>query len=292
LRGAIEQHWRFLGEAGRMDVRLRFILDAEADWLRIHVLGDNAARDHRLRIRLRTDIEDALTFSDAAFACVQREAMTEVPAEVARHEMPLRTAPLHRYVSHFNSIAGVTVFSDGLTEYESENGAISITLLRSVGELSRSDLLERPGNAGWPAPTPEAQCIGPFEAQLAMMLHGPRTSETIDQIERTADDVLYPLAGETLRSALRMPTPKHGIALDGQGLAFCCAKESEDGEWIVLRCLNLLDQEATGSWKLGRPLREASLARLDETPTGKAILVEDTVTFTAAPRAVVTILVR
>jgi hypothetical protein len=292
LRGAIEQHWRFLGETGRVDVRVRFILDAEASWVRIHVLGDNAARDHRLRLRLRTDVEDAQTFADAAFAVVPREPMRDVPAEVARQELPLRTAPLHRYVSHFNGTAGVTVFSDGLTEYESGDGAITVTLLRSVGQLSRSDLPERPGNAGWPAPTPEAQCVGPFEAQLAMLLHGPRAPETIDEIERTADDVLYPLAGETLRSALRMPTPKHGLALEGQGLAFCCAKESEDGEWIVLRCLNLLDQEVTGSWKLGRPLRDAQLARLDETPTAKAILVGDTVTFTAAPRAVVTILIR
>lgn len=292
LRGSIEQHWRLLGREGRVDVRLRFILDAEAGWLRLHVVGDNAARDHRLRLRVRTGIEGALTFADAAFACVQREPVKDVPADVSRQEMPVRTAPLHRYVSHFNGAAGVTLFSDGLTEYESEDGTIIVTLLRSVGELSRSDLPERPGNAGWPAATPEAQNLGPFEAQLAVMLHGPRTPETIDEIERTADEVLYPLAGGTLRSALRMPTPKHGIALEGSGLAFSCAKESEDGEWIVLRCVNLLDEEGSGSWRLGRPLREAQLARLDETPTGKAILVGDTVTFVAPPRAVVTILVR
>jgi len=40
--------------------------------------------------------------------------------------------------------------------------ACFVTVLRACGELSRIDLPERPGNAGWPTHTPEAQCIGPF----------------------------------------------------------------------------------------------------------------------------------
>jgi mannosylglycerate hydrolase len=235
-----------------------------------------------------------LTFADAAFASVQRERPINVPADAVQMEHPLATAPLHRCVSHFNSTSGVTVFSDGLTEYESADGAIWITLLRSVGELSRPELPERPGNAAWPAHTPLAQCMGPFEAQLGVMLHGPRTAESIDEIERTADDVLYPLVGETLRSALRMPTPKHGVTLDGVGLAFSSLKESDNGEWIVLRCFNLLDHEVRGSWAFGegRTLREAQLARLDETPIGRAELAGNTIAFAAPPRGIVTILAR
>ena len=41
----------------------------------------------------------------------------------------------------FNESAGITVFSDGLAEYEArDDGAMLVTLVRGVGELSRNDL--------------------------------------------------------------------------------------------------------------------------------------------------------
>jgi alpha-mannosidase len=186
----------------------------------------------------------------------------------------------------------VTVFSDGLAEYECVPGAIAVTLLRAVGELSRSDLPERPGHAGWPEATPEAQCRGPFVARFAVLLHGPWSDAVADEVERAADAVLLPLTGGTLRSALRVPVPVRGIELAGDGLAFTTAKESEDGAWVVLRCVNLRDHEVAGAWRVGAPLREARVARLDETPLAPAPLDGSVVAFTAAPRAVTTILVR
>jgi len=272
-------------------VRLRLVLEAGATFLRVGVLGDNSALDHRLRLRFRTDVSRGATFADAAFGSVERK-VPKVSAKDAKLEKVVPTAPLHRYVSLFDARRGATVFADGLTEYETTKNEIAITLIRSVGELSRSDLRERPGHAGWPAPTPEAQCLGPFEAEFGLLLHGPRTPATIDEIERAADDVLVPLVGESLRSALRVAAPVHGVELHGAGLAFSAAKESEDGGWLVLRCANLLDEECAGSWRLGRALREAMTARLDETPLTPLSVRNDAIQFSAPPRAVVTILVR
>jgi alpha-mannosidase len=290
-RGAIEQRWRLLGKEGRIDLRVRLVLDAETNWVRVQISGDNATRDHRLRLRCRTDIESGITVADAAFGPVEREPVN-VPLEAAFVELPMQTAPLHRYVSLFGRHAGATLFSDGLTEYETTDGTIAVTLLRSVGELSRRDLPERPGNAGWPAATPEAQCIGPFEAEVAFMLHGPRSPAVVDAIERAADDVLYPLVGDTLRSALEVPRPTHGFALEGSGLAFSAAKESDDGEWLVLRCVNLLDEQVAGSWRFGRAVREAHAARLDETPIASLTVRDNEIPFSAPPRGIVTILAR
>jgi alpha-mannosidase len=291
LIAAVEQLWTFRQRDEQVEARVRFALDAGADFLRIGVLGDNSAVDHRLRLRIRTDVNRAATFADAAFGVVERE-VPELSARATKNERVVPTAPLHRYVSLFNASRGVTLFSDGLTEYETTSSDVFVTLIRSVGELSRSDIPERPGHAGWPSPTPEAQCVGPFAAEFGLMLHGPRTPETIDRIERAADDVLYPLAGETLRSALRVAPAVHGVELHGPGLAFSSAKESEDGDWVVLRCVNLLDHDVNGSWRLGRQLREARMARLDETPTAPLSVRIDTVPFVAPKRGVVTILVR
>jgi len=297
MTGVVEQHWEFTARSERIDVRLRFVLDAGAGFLRFGILGDNAARDHRLRLRVRSDVTQARTVADAAFGPVERKAL-KVSAADRKMEAPVVTAPLHRYVSLFNAKRGATLFADGLTEYETVNDGFAVTVLRAVGELSKNTLPERPGHAGWPESTPEAQCIGPFEAEFGLMLHGPRSDATTDAIERAADDVLFPLTGETLRSALELPHPVHGLELDGAGLSFSCAKESEDGEWLVLRCVNLLDREVAGSWRLemgsggGRSPREAKLARLDETPLTPLQLLGDRVPFLAPRRGVVTILLR
>lgn len=289
--GTVEQLWRLEARDGHVEARLRIVLEAGAAFLRFGLLGNNATRDHRLRLAVHTDVAGARTWADAAFGTVERRPL-KVPRAEARMEQPVPTAPLHRHVSLFGGRRGATLYADGATEYESRQGAILVTLLRSVGELSRNDLPERPGHAGWPVSTPEAQCLGVFQAEFALLLHGPRSPAVIDEIERTADDVLYPLTGETLRSALTVPAPVAGAELSGTGLAFSTIKESEDGEWIVLRCVNLLDQPVTGAWRLGRALAEARMSRLDESPLDAIPLRDDAVPFIAAPRAVVTILVR
>ena len=69
-------------------------------------------------------------------------------------------------------------------------------------------------------------------------------------------------------------------------------KESEDGEWTVLRCVNLTDAPVTGRWTLGVRLDESALARLDETILSRLEVGDRSVVFDAGPRAIVTILVR
>lgn len=291
--GAVEQVWRLSARDEHIDLRLRIVLDAGASFLRFGVLGDNAARDHRLRLVVRTGIGRGSTVADACFGPVER-VPTKVSAHDAKIERPIPTAPLHRYVSLFSAKRGATLFADGCTEYETRDDAISVTLVRSVGELSRNDLPERPGHAGWPAATPEAQCIGLFQAEFGLLFHGPRVPVVIDEIERAADDILFPLTGATLRSALHVPDAVAGVELRGQGLAFSCLKESEEGDALVLRCVNLLEQRVKGEWRFEgkRSIEEAHKARLDETPTEPLDHSASAVRFSAAPREIVTILVR
>ena len=184
------------------------------------------------------------------------------------------------------------MISDGLAEYEARDDDIAVTLVRAVGELSRNDIAERPGHAGWPTPTPGAQCIGPFSAEFGIYLHGPRDAATIDAIEHVAEDVLLPLRGETLRSALELPSLVIGPALEGQGLAVSAIKQSEGGPWLVLRCVNFTEETVHGLWRLPFTPVAACLARLDETPTEMLRASAFGVAFVATPRATVTILVR
>ncbi|HEX6807725.1 MAG TPA: hypothetical protein VF118_07035 [Gemmatimonadaceae bacterium] len=276
-------------ESRTMWIGVALTLDAGSPFVRVRVNGTNACQDHRLRLVLRTGLPGATTIADAAFGAVRRTPITAPPDTT---ETPPPTAPLARYVTRDAGDRGVSIYSDGLAEYESvENGDVAITLVRAVGELSRSDLPERPGHAGWPTPTPGAQCIGPFEACCAVFPHGARDIATIDRIERTADDVLLPLTGLTLRGVVGRPRDTAGVELEGPGLAFLACTPSQDGEWTVLRCVNLCDQPVPGAWGCGFSVRQAMRARLDETPI-EAVTASARIAFQAGAREIVTLLVR
>jgi alpha-mannosidase len=295
----MELRWKLVGDsdkrgASRGDIAVAARVVAGSPLVELTVDGNNASTNHRLRIGIATGVPDAKVVADAAFGPIERAAIAVSDADAAM-ERPTATAPLHRYVSLFSAKAGATIFSDGLAEYEADDeGVVWITLVRAVGELSRNDVPERPGHAGWPVDTPRAQSIGSFKARLALLLHGARTPTVVDEIEREADRFLLPLRGFTVRSAVTPVNAVSGPELSGSGLTLSAVKQSEDERWLVLRCVNLGTREQAGRWILPRAITEAKLARLDETPISDIAIASDArlVEFVAGPRAVVTLLVR
>ena len=277
--------------AVRFDIETILQVDAGASFVRILVRGENRATDLRFRVGLRTGVTPEDVVADAAFGPIARPLAPLHTGNGSAEAAP-PTAPLHRYVSVFGPDRGATVYSDGLAEYEvDDDGVVWITLLRAVGELSRHNLPERPGHAGYPVETPGAQSPGPFEARFAFAAHGARSDDVTGFVERLADDVLVPLRGETWRTAINPPAAVTGVLLHGDGLAFSAVKESEDGEWLVLRCVNLLASAGEGAWQVDG-LREAALARLDESAIISLPVEDGRVAFTAPPRGIVTILAR
>jgi len=271
-----------------LHLRTSIQLDAGTGFVRVHVAGEQTTTDLRLRAVFRTDVAGAVVRADAAFATVKRN----VPAASGAGEAPPATAPLQRYVTLTSADRGATLFSDGLAEYEARaDGLVAVTLLRAVGELSRHDLPERPGHAGWPVEVPGAQQRGPFEASFGFALHGPWSDAIAADLEAMADDILHPLAGETWRSLVAPPASVRGVELVGAGLAMSAVKPAEDGDGLVLRCVNLLDRDVPGAWILPG-MTEAGLVRLDESPLSSLRVEGDRVAFTARPHAIVSIRVR
>jgi alpha-mannosidase len=270
-------------------------LTADSPLTEFRIRGVNRMKNHRLRIGIATGVADATVFADAAFGLVER-APIAVALEDREMEIPPATAPLHRYVSLFSKTHGATIHSDGLAEYEVDgDGVVWITLVRAVGQLSRNDLPERPGHAGWPEAVPGAQCLGPFGARIALQVHGLQTAATLDAIERESHRFLNPLRGVTIRSAIGSLRSAGGIGLSGTALAPSAIKESEDARGIVLRCVNLSDREQHGTWSLRSPIESAHFARLDESKLASIEVQEAggrwVVPFIAPPRAVITVFI-
>ncbi len=314
LRGALHLSWRLAGgdadlvpsavasQAGAPPTRRRqgpvlvvteLALVAGSPLLQCRVVGRNRRRHHRLRLLWQTDVVEGRVVADAALGPVERKP-PQPPPET--RERPPDGMPLHRWVSTAADTHGAALLSDGLAEAVVAPGQLGVTLLRAIGELSRSDLPERPGHAGWPAAIPGAQAQGRFAARLALWLHGPHTPGIWQELGRHADDLLLPLTG----TAWRDPLPagwgdghgRSGPALEGDGLEASAVTLTEDGAGVLLRAVNLTEATASGAWRLpdvGGPYW-ATPCRLDGTPTGHAQPVgQGGWPLTVPPRATVTI---
>jgi mannosylglycerate hydrolase len=211
-----------------------------------------------------------------------------------RRETPVSTAPAQRFVAGAAKNRGLAVLTPGFFEYELQhNGDLLITLLRSVGQLSRADLSTRPGHAGWPVPTPGAQCLGRDRLQFAV---APVTQADMDRrtmLPQLWEDIFLPLRAIWLRQASPLAVPPLGIRLEGEGLVFSAIKPAERGSGLVLRCYNATSWPAAGVWHLWAPIGSAQRARADEHGLHDIRLGEGSrsIPFHAAPHEIVSIVV-
>jgi hypothetical protein len=282
--------WPFrLADRVRGTLYQRF--DAGVPFVRYVVEGVNLRGNHRMWIAFPTD-PAAEAIADMPFGPVTRPRVPVHRADFPR-EWPAATAPMHRYVS----AGGRTVFTRGLHEYELlPGGALAITLFRAVGDLSRGNLAARPGHAAWPTPTPGAQELGPFRAELAVTAFGVREGDEAPAwtaVERAAEEFHAPLAGRMLRWGIAVPEVVQGSELVGEGLAFKALKPRDDGPGVVLRCVNLTAGPVAGAWRWPGPILRAFRARLDETVLEQLEPANDRreIRFVAGPREIVTIIV-
>ena len=273
-------------------------VSASSPFVHVGITGNNSRQDNRLRLIMSGNFSPVASFADAPLGVVQRKLGFARPRAHSTEQI-LPSQPLHRHITIIGSESALTVLSDGTSEYEvvaptrssGRNGAVALTLVRSVGQLSKHDLPERPGNAGWPAATPEAQELGPYSANFAILPHASGVWDDIaGAVEGAAEDFLHPMHGFTLRSSPIDLREFQGVELIGEGLSVGSIKPSEDGRGIVLRCTNVTGRPVKGRWTFGFPIGKAWLARLDESPI-RPIRVAggQRVVFTAPPRATVTI---
>jgi alpha-mannosidase len=207
-------------------------------------------------------------------------------------ESPVRTAPAHRWVAAARKGKGLALFAPGFFEYEwTPGGDLLITLLRSVGELSRSDLLTRWGHAGWPTSIPDAQCQGEESLALGVALVTEQDLQAPERLEQIWEDLFLPAVVQWERDCTGQTASGPGIELTGEGLVYSACKTAEDGAGMILRCYNARSEAVRGAWRLEQPVRRAALLRLDEAELS-ALPVSDggrVVAFDAGPRAVVTV---
>jgi hypothetical protein len=212
-------------------------IDFSLDWT-------NRASDQRTRLIVALPALVEHTFSDSGFEWARHPVKyADYPTAVTRQEMPVVVNP-----SLSTIVAGDLVFLHrAMHEYEvlQVNGEqlLGVTLVRSVGWMSRRDLVTRGVGAGPDLATPEAQCLGRevFEFQIAI---GGTTVHPLSLAQRYRRPLVC-LRGATSRWA-------GGFEIDNQALQVSAVRRI--GDSLELRLWNPTDVDqlfalSVGQWQ-------------------------------------------
>jgi alpha-mannosidase len=182
--------------------------------------------------------------AESQFAVVRRPLRPPAP-RTDWVEPPVATAHTLGAVA----LGHLVVLTKGLPEYEASEDGLRLTLLRSVGTISRPPgLPTRPLAAGPEIPTPDGQCRGRHIFEYALSFDGNELSNAA--LVRASQDYRTDLLrGDPFEPPLEL----------GGNVVFSCLKQAEDGRGVVLRVFNPnLQPEAVS---LSLPARRI---RLDE----------------------------
>ncbi|MHA1971752.1 MAG: glycoside hydrolase family 38 C-terminal domain-containing protein [Candidatus Hodarchaeales archaeon] len=154
-----------------INVTITFYRDLPRIDFKVNVI--NKAKDHRLRVLFPLPYSTSFTYTSTHFGFIKRNCV--LPADDTGYiEKPSGIQPQKRFirVQDENSSAALTLINQGLPEVELVNSnTLALTLIRSVGYLSRDDFEERPIHAGPFIATPGAQEQKSYEFNYSLLPH-------------------------------------------------------------------------------------------------------------------------
>ncbi|TFG90377.1 MAG: hypothetical protein E4G71_05360, partial [Candidatus Atribacteria bacterium] len=244
-------------------VESKIKLFSEVQRIEFKTTFDNQCHDHCLKVEFPTNIKTDYVYAEGHFDVIKRSI--KLPDSEGWVEKVYKTAHNSGFVDINNGKHGMAILNKGLPEYEiiPDNNTVALTLLRSVGWLSRGDLEYRKGNAGPSFPTPEAQCLGEYIFYYALIPHQGGWDDA--RISQKTRQYKTKILTKQLKNQPGNLSDKYSfIELEGDYLEISAIKKNEFEDKLVVRVYNPADREATGKIKLGFDIHKVYLGRLDE----------------------------
>ena len=165
---------RRLDETIAVPVELHAELRAGEPFMRLRIELDNPCDDHRLRVHVPLPERAERTRAEGQFAVVERPPLQEG----GHGELGLGAYP----ASGFVAAGGIALLFEHVSEYELVEGReLAVTVLRSIGLISRAANPYRTENAGPELPIPAAQMHGPHSFSFAW---SPDPERALEHAER------------------------------------------------------------------------------------------------------------
>jgi hypothetical protein len=252
-------------ELVEVSVRMTVELRAGEPFVRLTFTWDNDCEDHRLRVHVPLAQAADHSYAEGQFAVVRRGR----EGEAGYGEVPLPTFPARGFVD----AGGVALLLGHVSEYELCEAELAVTIVRAVGQISRTDHPYRKVGAGPEIPTPEAQCLGPQEFRLAVLPHDGEwmDGEVLVQAERYHHPLIAGRVSGAATEAYDDVQQGSGLEVQGAGVALSSLRRR--GLWLELRLVCLRPTPVTATVSL-QGLMSARMADLLGRP-GSEIHVTD-----------------
>jgi len=224
---------------GTIPIHSRVSLIPGGERIDIHTEVENIAKDHRLRVHFSAPISVREADHDGHFEVVRRSL--GVPQKGENWvEDPRPEVPQRAFTDVSNGAIGLMIANRGLPEVEAlkdgSHAEIALTLLRSVGWLSRDDLPVRQGHAGPAIETPGGQVMGKWAYDYAIIPHKGDWREAYQ----------HAYAFETPLRAITAAQHPGELAAEGSFISHTPAqfvisavKEAENGKGWLVRGYNI-----------------------------------------------------
>lgn len=252
-------------EMVNIPIETKVTLISEVDRIDFTTTINNIAQDHRMRVLFPTNIKTNYAFAETKFDVIRRGI--DIPKTVNWAQAPVGTQHQDRFVSINDNQIGLTIINKGLPEYEAikatQGITMAITFFRSVGWLSRDDLLTRKGHAGPYISTPEAQCLGKNTYKYALTTH-KGDWEKARTYTKAYEHNIPMISCDVILKGSTLPQKQSFIEVSQKEIIITAFKKSEKRNSVVVRFFNIGNTAKNFTIKFYKKIKEAYWVDLEE----------------------------
>lgn len=238
------------------------ILEKASEILKVNYTLSNKAKNHRLRVKFKTDVKAEGVYCDSPFDVVYRDGSIEHP------EAMCLTYPNTSFATLQDEEKGFAVFTVGQHEVERVANDLYFTIVRATGNINADPNGRTVGGDVWIAP--ENQCIMDLFGEFAISLYdGDFVTAQIPNksIQFRNQSCIFSSCDEKKFSGGRFAVQdaqlqyiyyredrykdvvikdnQSAFIIKGDGIAVSCVKKAYKDNCIVVRAYNYSEKDTT-----------------------------------------------
>ena len=282
-------------------VTLDLILTKGRDWVEVKYSVDNKAKDHRIRVVVNTDVVSKHALADIAYDIVSHTDEDHYPLTYSKVFPNATFAAL----CDDNNDNGFAVFTQGAHEFEVlDDKNLAFTIIRGTGGINvgASDNWKVPGNQEIRVIEGELG-LHPFVGDLisadvintTLKFRAPLLNITAccdtrrftggrPCVQDTELSEFFYLPDLYPEVAIKNNVP--AIKVEGKGIQVTAFKRSENGNGLILRVVNLSDEDAVAKITAKGKIFKTTMAEIK-----RSFVDFDNAEFTLTPKKILTLLI-